>query len=158
MRVVGVAMVALLAAGPAAAQTPEPDLEQLREAIDAVRAAGAGTDDDVAARVDSFQLFTECRPVQIFFREFSGGGEEGIGLTLDRLNTMVEARLRAARLYPEWLRLDPQIVIVTMALPGVSNVSGAAYIAVEFWKHIYDPTSACEGLTFAPSEFGHAFR
>ena len=106
----------------------------------------------------SFQLFTECRPVQIFFREFSGGGEEGIGLTLDRLNTMVEARLRAARLYPEWLRLDPQIVIVTMALPGVSNVSGAAYIAVEFWKHIYDPTSACEGLTFAPSEFGHAFR
>ena len=52
------------------------------------------------SRYDRFQLFNECGPMNLLVEDYKDhAGWADIGLTVDRLQTMAESRLRAARLY-----------------------------------------------------------
>ena len=52
----------------------------------------------VSERRDRFQLFTSCQPLEISVH-VQGDQADEIDLTEERVRTMVESRLRAARLY-----------------------------------------------------------
>ena len=97
--VVAVVVVVLCSAFPAVAQdsdeqTDTPMLDALRE-IGKLR----------------FQLFNECRPFN--FEVGLAGEPEGTGLTRDRLVTLVESRLRGARLYDNSNQVPSLFVSVT---------------------------------------------
>ena len=62
---------------------------------------GDSTAQDVSD-FDRFQLFNECRPIDLVVADYGVSGRSGwtnIGLTMDRIQTMAESRLRAGRLY-----------------------------------------------------------
>ena len=48
---------------------------------------------------DRFKLFNECGPMDLAVEDYEDAGWADIGLTKDRIQTMAESRLRAARLY-----------------------------------------------------------
>ena len=48
---------------------------------------------------DRFKLFNECGPMHLVVEDYGDAGWADIGLTVDRIQTMAESRLRAARLY-----------------------------------------------------------
>ena len=60
---------------------------------------GHATAQDVSDS-DRFQLFNECGPLDLVVEDYKDNADwADMGLTVDRLQTMVESRLRAARLY-----------------------------------------------------------
>lgn len=83
--------------------------------------------------LDRFQLFNECRPMALLVEGLSEDAA-GIELTKERIRTIAEGRLRAARLYTaetQWPYLYVNI-----------NVVGPAFsFAVHYMKNLYDPLS-----------------
>ena len=55
---------------------------------------------DRAADYDNFMLFNYCYPVELVVEELSSDAKK-IGLTEERMRTMTESRLRAARIYSD---------------------------------------------------------
>ncbi len=87
--------------------------------------------------VDRFGLFTECAPVYAVGL-VSGDEAEEMGLTKERVWTMVESRLRAARLYDsgggQMLELN------------IRTFSPAFDISLELFKSVQDPRSGESGV------------
>ena len=80
---------------------------------------------------ERFELFTECAP--IYMRALITGEEaEEIGLTSDRIKTMAESRLRAARLWSETIVTDTYLQV------GIAVFQGAFAYKVIFSKYLYD--------------------
>ena len=88
-------------------------------------------------QTERFELFNECRPMDltVLFLDLDGG----TGLTKDRIQTMAESRLRAARLYDA----DAETLLgVYVVLDG----AGAFKWEVIYYKPLYDAVSG-ETLT-----------
>ena len=67
------------------------------------------TADSLAVRLERFHLFTECAPVGLFV---AVDEDNPVGLTEDRVRTMAESRLRAARLYDAGLLIPARLHLV----------------------------------------------
>ena len=87
---------------------------------------GHATAQDVSDS-DRFQLFNECGPMRLLVEDEADWAD--IGLTVDRLQTMAESRLRAARLY--------DATALTVLYVNV-NVAGRGYSQdVNYSKLVY---------------------
>ena len=94
---------------------------------------GHATAQDVSG-YDRFKLFNECRPINLVIEEYPGDTDwSDTGLTVDRIHTMVESRLRAARLYdgaaPTHLYVNVNVVSVSFSQ------------RVSYNKLVYEPVS-----------------
>ena len=71
-------------------------------AVTAALAVGAAHAEEMSfeERVERFQLFNHCRPMDLIVEGLDSDADE-IGLTEESLTAAVESRLRAARLYDE---------------------------------------------------------
>ena len=94
---------------------------------------GHATAQDVSDR-DRFQLFNECGPMNLVVQDYGDGADwADMGLTVDRLQTMAESRLRAARLYDATAL--PYLYVNVL-------VVGVAYsLGVDHNKMVYDAVS-----------------
>ena len=94
---------------------------------------GHATAQDVSD-LDRFSLFNECTPMKLVVEEYAGDSDwADIGLTVDRIQTMAESRLRAARLY-DGTALAYLYVNVNILGTGVS-------LSVRYNKLVYDAVS-----------------
>lgn len=93
---------------------------------------------DVPDSLARFQLFNLCRPIYLLVEELPPDAA-AIRLTEERVSTLAESRLRAARLFAEE---SLQYLYVNV------NVSGRAFnVAVGFYKRLWDPSSDEFGST-----------
>lgn len=90
--------------------------------------------------LDRFGLFNQCQPMDLLVEDLPSDAVD-IDLTKERIQTMAESRLRAARLYDDAQRIAPSLHISI-------NVVGVAFnISVTYWKLVYEPASEL----FAPA-------
>ena len=84
--------------------------------------------------VERFQLFNECGPMILVVQDYGDDADwADMGLTVDRLQTMAESRLRAARLYDATAL--PYLYVNVL-------VVGVAYsLGVDYNKMVYDAVS-----------------
>ena len=91
---------------------------------------------------DRFQLFNECRPMNIIVEQYAGDSDwTDIGLTVDRIRTMAESRLRAARLY--------DATALTHLYVNVNVLSRNFSVSLDHFKLLYDPVS--DQTAYAPT-------
>ena len=94
---------------------------------------GHATAQDVSA-YDRFELFNECRPMDLTVEDYEDdAGWTDIGLTVDRIQTMAESRLRAARLY--------DATVLPYLDVNVHVARGGFSLRVNYRKRLYDPVS-----------------
>ena len=80
---------------------------------------------------ERFKLFNECRPMGLAFEEEPD--LEAVGLTVDRMLSTAESRLRAARLYDA----DAETFLLVS-----TNIGGNGFSqGVEYYKLLYDAVS-----------------
>ncbi len=110
----------------------------LRHAVPLVLAlslAAPAAAGDVNAHIDRFQLWNECRPVNLLAEELPEDAAK-IGLKDEAIFVAVRSRLRAARLYKEETDLRSSFLIVRI------NFVGPAFsTSVDYNKMVRDPTS-----------------
>ena len=83
---------------------------------------------------DRFKLFNECRPMNLAVEQYKDDAAwADIGLTVDRLQTMAESRLRAARLYDARAR--------TYLYVNVNVVGRGFSWGMDYKKLVYDAVS-----------------
>ena len=98
--------------------------------------AGGAAAQDISPR-DRFQLFNECRPMNLIVADVSAAAAE-IDLTTAAIQTAVESRLRSARLYD----VDAGSLLYVNVI-----VVGRAYaFDLEYTKVVYDQVSTERGL------------
>ena len=140
MRVrIAVAVVALSLAGQAAAQNEpqEPDamLDHLRR-MGQLERAGCSSDSPIDRQIDCFDLFNGCEPIDLLVENLPEDAAE-IGLTKERIQTLAESRLRAARLYDADGGTHLYVHV---------NVVGRAFSeGLDYKKRLYDSVT---GLSF----------
>ena len=83
-------------------ESQEPDavhpyLDHLRR-MGQLDRTGCSSDRLVDRQIDCFELFNGCEPIDLLVENLSESAAE-IGLTEERIQTLAESRLRAARLY-----------------------------------------------------------
>ena len=105
-------------------------------------AAGTNPLERARAVVERFKLFTGCAQVRLTVALSGETGEE-IGLTEERVRTLVESRLRAARLYLSEGTLRGVIIV------GVNTLRrGTAFTwDVSFMKMLSDPMTGATLLS-----------
>ena len=107
----------------------------------------------IAEYVDRFELFNECRSMDLLVEELDGvegldSDAAAIGLTEDRIRTLTESRLRAARLYggDSLLPLDYVLYVRIGVLVSENRRGGAYSIDVNFRKLLHDPVADDIGM------------
>ena len=96
-------------------------------------AASQEIPESLAESLARFELFNECRPMYLIVEGLPPDAA-AVDLTLERISTLAESRLRAARLFSDDLRRTYLYVNVTVA--------GSAFsVRVEFHKRLFDPVS-----------------
>ena len=97
---------------------------------------GDGTAQDVSD-FDRFRLFNECGTMDLLVEEYNDNDNDNawadIGLTVDRVQTMAESRLRAARLYDARAR--------TFLYVNVNVVGRGFSWGMGYKKLVYDAVS-----------------
>ena len=88
--------------------------------------------------LERFQLFNECSPMDLVV-EYLSDDAAAIDLTKERIETLAESRLRAARLYDA--EGDAHLYIRVGVLVSENRRGGAYSIEVNFRKHLYDAAS-----------------
>ena len=84
--------------------------------------------------LDRFRLFNECTPMDLAVEEYRGDADwADVGLTADRIQTMAESRLRAARLYDATARAYLYV--------NVNVLSRSFSVDVDYKKPVYDAVS-----------------
>ena len=89
------------------------------------------------SRSDAFALWNECAPINLIVEGLSDGAA-AIDLTMERIQTLAESRLRAARLY------DAAALPYLYVRVGVFG--GAFHIKVSFKKRLRDDVSEKNGI------------
>lgn len=89
-------------------------------------------DKAVEHMVDRFALFTSCQPINITIEDLNSAGKK-LGLTKADIQTNVESRLRAARIYTN--KHSPYHLYLHIV---VAVVGQDFYIHVEFRKLLFD--------------------
>ena len=112
------------------------------------------------SNVERFKLFNECRPMVLWPIDV----DTESGLTKDRIQALVESRLRAARLYLDHEAPNYPAVVEQnrpLAYLGVSvkATKNAFSVAVNYNKRVYDPVSDVSATTKTSTEsiFGTHF-
>ena len=85
------------------------------------------------AQFEYFQMYNACRPMQLVVENLSPGAAE-IGLTREQLQSTVESRLRAARLYTEDLELSDAAYLYV----NVNVFAQAFSISLKYNKRVTD--------------------
>ena len=97
---------------------------------------------------ENFQLFTHCQPVSLYV-----GVTENFGLTEERVRTVAESRLRAARLYNPipFSAFSLSVYVDTME-------RGHFTFQVFLEKKLFDPvtTESWLAVTWKTGQFGNA--
>ena len=83
-----------------------------------------------------FKLYNACRTMRLLI-ENPGGNAKEIGLTKDRLRSVVESRLRAARLYTE----DKSKANGALLYVNIHVVGPAFWVRLEYQKLLKDPVT-----------------
>ena len=92
----------------------------------------------IPRNVHTFELWNECAPIRLIIWGFEGEGAD-IGLTRERVRTLAESRLRAARLYDAAVVYPAPILLVdVVVLVSESGRSGAFSVDVSFEKYLRD--------------------
>ena len=94
--------------------------------------AGGAAAQEVSA-YDRFQLFNECRPMDLRVLDSPSGGAAEIDLTEAAIQAAVESRLRSARLYDA--DAGPALYV------NVTVVGRAFSLVLTYMKIVYDPAS-----------------
>ena len=90
----------------------------------------------ILAELESFELFADCQP--IYLTVFvQADAPEVSGLTEERVKTVAESRLRAARLYESDIEILPNIGMLHVAV-YVQEQTRAAISKIEFLKPFSD--------------------
>ena len=89
---------------------------------------------------DAFGLWNECAPIGLFVGGLPDDAAD-IDLTKERIQTLAESRLRAARLYGEVALYRPFLHVNVGVLVSENRRSGAFSIDVLFYKHVLDVVS-----------------
>ena len=85
---------------------------------------------------DRFKLFNECGPMNLVVEDYEDDADwTDIGLTVDRIQTMAESRLRAARLY------DADATGFPILYVNVNVEARGFSLDVNYRKWLYDPVS-----------------
>ena len=92
--------------------------------------------DREAADAERFEYFTECAPLGLGVLV---SGPETVGLTEDRVRTMAESRLRAARLYAPELPGAFAVLSLLVFVSGPLAVFGMAAYTALIAKRRFDP-------------------
>ena len=87
-----------------------------------------------SSNLERFQLFSFCLPMALIVEELSDGAAE-IELTEERIQTMAESRLRAARLFTSTTSADTYLYV------RVTVVGGAFSMNLAFNKRVSDSLS-----------------
>ena len=101
---------------------------------------------------DAFDLWNECAPIWLVVEGLSDGAAD-IDLTEERIQTLAESRLRAARLYGE-AALRVYLYVRVGVLVSENRRSGAFNVEVVFKKYLRDGVSEQNGYA-ATWEAGH---
>ena len=94
-------------------------------------------------RSDYFALWNECAPIDLVVAGLSNEAAD-IGLTKERIQTLAESRLRAARLYAAAAR--PYLYVRVGVLVSENRRGGAHNIEVSFMKYLRDSVSEQNGM------------
>ena len=93
---------------------------------------------------DAFGLWNECAPIDLIVESLSNNDAADIDLTEERIQTLAESRLRAARLYDAAAR---HYLYVRVGVLVSENRRGGAYsIDVSFQKYLRDGVSDQNGF------------
>ena len=108
----------------------------LAAVLGAACGTGRATAQESVTVLDRFALLNECAPMALLVTPVPDDAAE-IGLTEERIRTMAESRLRAARLFSTSREpFQPYLhIIVTVVGPAFSQ-------AIEYYKVLYDIRSA----------------
>ena len=87
---------------------------------------------EVRTKLDRFHLWNACEPVSLFVKEL-GDHASKIGLTEERIETLVRSRLRAARIYHKYRSAYLYI--------NVSMVGNAYNVNLFLYKSVTDMSS-----------------
>ena len=121
---------------PGEKPVPDPDFDYLAAVWG--RYPCADPNRPTSTRVDCFELWKACQPMNLLVEPPEGRGEE-IGMTEERIQTAAESRLRAARLYTT----DNQDHFLYVNV----NISDRAFsIHVGYSKWLHDTTLAQGGM------------
>ena len=143
MKIVAVIVALLVAPGLAMAQdsTKAENRRQLTPAE--IKSSARQLANDLLASFDRFELWNACKPVRLFV--YPTGSEEDlsdnaskIGLTEERIETLVRSRLRAARIYDADV-YSPYLYVNV----NVFNITFS--INLEFKKLVIDTVSREQG-------------
>ena len=93
---------------------------------------------------DAFGLWNECEPIRLIVESLSSNDAADIDLTEERIQTLAESRLRAARLYDAAAR--PYLYVRVGVLVSENRRSGAYTIDVSFEKYLRDGVSDQNGF------------
>ena len=94
-------------------------------------------------------FLNECRPMQLFVAPVEGEANyAATGITKDRIQTLAESRLRAARLYDA--DAGP-FLAVNVNVVGSRFLGSSFSVEMAYGKRVYDPVS--DLMHFAPTWF-----
>ena len=92
---------------------------------------------------DAFDLWNKCAPIRLIVEGLSDDAA-AIDLTEERIQTLAESRLRAARLYDA--AAIPYLYVRVGVLVSKNRRSGAYSIEVSFSEYLRDAVSAQNGI------------
>ena len=95
------------------------------------------------SRSDAFDLWNKCEPIDLIVERLDDGAA-AIDLTTERIQTLAESRLRAARLYDAAAR--PYLYVRVTVVVSENRRSGAYDIEVFFKKYLRDGVSDQNGF------------
>ena len=104
---------------------------------------------------DAFGLWNECAPIGLFVGGLPDDAAD-IDLTKERIQTLAESRLRAARLYGEVALYRPFLHVNVGVLVSENRRSGAFSIDVSFQKYLRDAVSgrSWDAATWESGNYG----
>ena len=94
-----------------------------------------------------FQLLDSCYPMGVRISvDLDDDDPKDYGVSSNRVRTVVESRLRAARLYADTDSWFTRVLHDNLLAVRVWFVGAAVLIQVEFWKKLADPVSRLRAL------------
>ena len=132
-RLAAILLIVIAVATPASAQDDTPSPGEMRDLIRELAAAVG----------DRFDLFNECAQINLMVENLSDDAAD-IDLTKDRVQTLAESRLRAARLYDAEAR--PYLYVRVGMLVSDDRHGGAYTIEVSFNKPLRDGMLELDGF------------
>ena len=102
----------------------------------AVALPALGQDYDIQEQLDRFNLWNDCRPIDLVIENLSDGAAE-IGLELEDIEIAARSRMRSARLYTEEAPTPQSLEDYHRLYINVAVVGNAFNISIEYDKYVH---------------------